>query len=323
MELTLAAGQPDPSNFDWTLVNDAGQWLPYHTEDYVVTGQVYEVRTRFDGKQLKTLPVQFHRKGSTPFIHRAMYSEHTPTAISDSLSACALYSSKNPDNETFVFRDITRKVRSVIDATNIMSPPSDLLAASQALLLYQMIRLFDGDIRLRADAEADEAILMSWIVQLQARLRRPSAEPLLLDDSSMANLVLSNSTAWQKWIFEESLRRTVLTAYLLQGVYMFLKKGYDTVSEIVESLEYTAQAALWDAPSEFHWRNVWLQDRHLAVSVREWDQRIPADVKPEELCELGVMIMATIKGMEILTEWLGSANLAKYGLEWGSAETKD
>ena len=103
--------------------------------------------------------------------------------------------------------------------------PVDLLASVQALLLYQIIRLL---VRQRADAEVGEAVLIAWNEQLQGRiqLQSLSADP---ESSSDSQEPLTIST-WQDWIISESVKRTVLTSYMLQGVYSFLKLGYDKVS---------------------------------------------------------------------------------------------
>jgi hypothetical protein len=46
-------------------------------------------------------------------------------------------------------------------------------------------------------------------------------------------------------------------------------------------------------------------------------------VKPSDLEGIGVMMMSLIKGMDITCEWLGRDNLAPWGLEWGTPQTRD
>jgi hypothetical protein len=168
-------------------------------------------------------------------------------------------------NEALVWTVVNRKARDLKnDSDPFFSTPLHLLASSQAMILYQIIRLFDGDIHQRANAETDETILMSWIEQLP-------------------------------------------------GVYQFLKFGADYVSGIVNKLSFTAQSALWKARTQYHWQRAAQERPHFGVLIANWDVDT-AGVKPEDLDELGVLIMATYKGMEFMYEWLGTENAAQYGL---------
>ena len=290
-------------------------------DDHVISGAIYQSRVVFVSQQFKTYPGMFHRRGQTPFIHRHMYDEHTPTVIYDALSSCALYCGKNKDNESLVFGDISRKVRQLKGGMqrSILSPVGHL-ASVQALLLYQIIRLLDGDVRQRADAESDEAVLISWNEQLQGRIQQPSLSSELENSSDLQGAM--TTSLWQDWILSESVRRTVLTCYMLQGVYSFLKLGYDKVSGKVDKLSFTAQSTLWNAPSEFHWREALKSKNHLEVTLGQWDD-VMDSAQPTDFEELGVMILAAYKGMDITSEKLGKEHLARYGLEWGSCEAKD
>lgn len=125
---------------------------------------------RFASRQFKTYPEIFYSRGQNPFIYKHLYTEHLPPVISDALSACALYSGKNSENDLFVFGDISQKAKDLAEMQPAFLSPVDVLASTQALLLYQIMRLFDGDIRQRADAESHETIIISWTEQLLARV---------------------------------------------------------------------------------------------------------------------------------------------------------
>ena len=317
-------------DLDWSELQNMGDMEGYVNtmpgtvgpgDDCVITGAIYHSRVVFVSQQFKTYPGMFCRRGQTPFIHRHMYDEHTPTVIYDALSSCALYCGKNKDNETLVFGDISRKVRQLKGTMqqSILSP-IDHLASVQALLLYQIIRLLDGDVRQRADAESDEAVLMSWNEQLQGKIQPPSLSTELESSSNLQRTVTTSS--WQDWIVSESVRRTVLTCYMLQGVYSFLKLGYDKLSGKVDQLAFTAQSTLWNAPSEFHWREALRSRNPLEVTMGQWDD-VMDSAQPTDFEEFGVMIMAAYKGMDIVSERLGKEHLPRYGLEWGSSEAKD
>jgi hypothetical protein len=286
-------------------------------DDYVTTGAIYEDRVRFASRQFRTYPEIFYTRGQNPFIHKHSYTEHLPPVISDALSACALYSRKNSENELFVFGDISRKAKDLAEMQRPFLSPVDLLASTQALLLYQIMRLFDGDIRQRADAESHETILMSWTEQLLARVLR---SPLIGDPEALTQDSISISS-WNDWVFEESCRRTILTSFLLQGTYSFLKFGYDNVTGKVNKLCFTAQAALWNAKSEFHWRETSREKPHFKITIGEWESAMEG-VKPEDLEELGITIHALYKGMDVTCEWLGREHLHVLGVEWTTSGTR-
>ena len=99
---------------------------------------------------------------------------------------------------------------------------------------------------------------------------------------------------------------------MLKGVYEFLKLGYDTVPDM--RMSFTAQEALWNSSSEISWRKTYSERERLEVQVTHWDEAI-AKAKPEDLEELGVLIMAMLKGKEATGEWLGHTHFIRYGLE--------
>ncbi len=288
------------------------------SDDYITMGAIFEERTRFASRQLQTYSDVFYARGQNPFIHKHSYTEHLPPVISDALSACALYNGKNSENELFVFGDISRKAKNLVEMQQPFMSPVDLLASTQALLLYQIMRLFDGDIRQRADAESHEAILNSWTEQLVVRVLRlcSTVDPEALSQES------TPIYSWNDWVFEESCRRTVLTSFMLQGVYSFLKYGYDNVTGKINKLCFTAQAGLWNAKSEYHWRETLKEKAHFKVTIGEWDSSMEG-VRPEDLEELGMMIYVLYKGMDLTCGWLGRENLHRLGVEWVTSETRD
>jgi hypothetical protein len=163
-----------------------------------------------------------------------------------------------------------------------------MLAYTQALPLYQIIWLFDGDTWKRANAEFHERVLKEWMEQLQTRFQ---TLPSIADSASSPEAITSSS-------------------FMLQGVCSFLKFGYDNVSCKVNTLSFTAQAALWNAPSEYHWREVCKEKKHFQVTIREWDIAMEG-VKPNGLDELGIVILIGLKGMDITSHWLGREHLER------------
>ena len=145
-------------------------------------------------REISTYPDMFVRYGHTPFIHNHLYYEETPKPVRDAYSACATYLSKSPTNEKIVNQVLDSAVLDLLELPTFATV-ADNLAGVQALILLQIIRLFDGDIRQRAMAEQQAVILDLWTEQLRNYATSEVYDPW---------------TPWQLWVFDESLRRTVL-----------------------------------------------------------------------------------------------------------------
>jgi hypothetical protein len=63
----------------------------------------------------------------------------------DALAVCSLYLAKNDTNSKFVLRHIRLRAKELLAGP---SPGTslDILSRAQALLLYQIILVFDGDV---------------------------------------------------------------------------------------------------------------------------------------------------------------------------------
>jgi hypothetical protein len=241
-------------------------------------------------QQLKSYPKMLLTRGGTPFIHTEMYNEDIPMpqVIQEAYSICALYLSRTERTTNCILRIIESKANQII-ASAISLTISEQLASLQALCLFQIIRLFDGDIRQRAMAEQQEHLLTDWATQLQHRTQ----------SSPRSN---SQSYNWFEWIFDESIRRTLIMAWMVHGVYMILKQGYCYYFEVVTSLPFTAQAALWNASSSYHWETAWREKKHFEIVGMQFEELLTLG-SVEDVDELGLMMMATHLGMDQVREW--------------------
>ncbi|PSN74324.1 hypothetical protein BS50DRAFT_13554 [Corynespora cassiicola Philippines] len=296
--------------FDPAIIEEIVSQQEHVATEPMLPDAALQARVEFAAKRLAMIPKTFAEQGQTMFIHRLLFQDKSPPALQDALSACALYSMKNAQNQALVFRNLEHRRQQLIAGTDPMIVSKlDLLSALQALLLYQLISLFDGNIRLRAQAEADEPILMMWAAHLKSRMRQ--VLPSLPSPTEPSDRLQVTFADWQQWLVEESIRRTVITAFMLKGVYGFLKLGFDSVPDL--RISFTAQAALWNSQSELGWRRACSEKEVLEIQVTHWDQVI-ARAKPSDLEELGVLIMAMLKGVDAAGRWLGQGYVSRYGL---------
>lgn len=272
-------------------------------------------RVNFMTKRLAMIPRAFAQHGHTIFIHRMQFQQNPSVALYDAMSACALYYMRGPMNEAFVFGNLELKCQQLISSinTNIsFVTKTELLAALQALLLYQMIRLFDGDIRLRAHAEFDQPNTTSWAAQLNNMILHDH-QNMIFDLNTIETSIMTTGfdSNWNSWLVNESIRRTVLVTFMLNEAYNFLKLGYYVPTKSPQC--FTAQAALWGAQSAHDWTRAQETTARLEILVAHWDEII-ANVRPTDLEEFGVLIMTMLWGVEATQIWLGDLH-TKYGFE--------
>jgi hypothetical protein len=68
-------------------------------------------------------------------------------------------------NKTSVFRVLCQSLNE-LKQQHVANTPQEKLARVQALFLYQIICLFDGDLTLRSNADRDIPLLQSWLDEL-------------------------------------------------------------------------------------------------------------------------------------------------------------
>ena len=248
-------------------------------------------RVIFGTRQLRTYPEMLVTKGRTPFIHHHLYHDNLPPVIQDIFGVCALYCSpKTANYQSTMWRIIDANVARLFQDPIPSSLPEHL-ARVQALILFQIIRLFDGDIRQRAQAEQCDSILATWTQELRDRT--------VWEDSG--------SQTWEQWVFAESSRRTVITSLTMRGIYLVIKQGYCTLAPQVTELSFTGQLGLWNAPSAYYWQKAYNQSDHLKVTAMNFDNLV-YQAKGADLEDFGLMMMVTYKGVDFVNEWLETHN---------------
>lgn len=184
---------------------------------------------------LKSYPKMFARSLKTPFIHHRLYNACLPGAIQDVFMVSTLYYSKTPETEDTVQQIVGAKAMSLVRKSHPMAL-DELLAAVQALILFHIIQLFDGDIRQRAIAEQNMDTMRTWTMQLQVRAGELGPTP-----------------TWGEWIFVESVRRTVIVSVLLEGLYSMLKMGNCMVVRQLSVLPFTSGGSFWNINTDASW----------------------------------------------------------------------
>ncbi|KAF2254903.1 hypothetical protein BU26DRAFT_559551 [Trematosphaeria pertusa] len=222
--------------------------------------------------------------GHTPFIHEALYRNSQPTAYQDSCSLSALYLAKTERNRSILTTSIDDKIAALVASSHGWSL-TDHLAAVQALIIYQIIRLFDPDLGAQAQADRQNRLLEVWTAHLW---KRSFNEPA------------SFKTCYDAWVFYESIRRTVLMSVFLRGGWSCVNQGglCDQVP-VLARLPLTKDGSLWECDSAA-WEQRGPCDKGVDCLIAYGDLSLgwKPGTDPEQLTGFQRMLLAACRGRD-------------------------
>ncbi len=154
----------------------------------------------------------------------------------------------------------------VKDSSSFLCQVKDNLLALQVFILYQFIRLFDGDVRQRVNAERDLELLDSWTLRLH-------------QNYCQVPIKLGKESTYGHWVLVESIRRTTMMSVLLRGAYSVMKDGHCQLTPLMCTLPVSNMARLWKTP-ETELGNQDLAEKGEVQTYLEWTRQWNAgDVK--------------------------------------------
>lgn len=192
----------------------------------------------------------------------------------------------------------------------------EALARTQAIMLYQIIRFFDGDVVARSSADSTFCELDTSSTSLYRYLAWDT------DDTESNDLGCGNdkleplfpplqkiSQFWREWVFRESARRTYLIARFFINVWRFLTGRGSTSCSHDPPLNmwerWTLSAHLWNAQDAFDFAVAWRGKKHYVVQ-RKAVMVTLADAKGDDVDTFGKMILTAAMGISDAKIWLAS-----------------
>lgn len=265
--------------------------------------------TRFMN-QVHVWLAQWVSDGSNPFIHHRLYRSRFPRAIQDAYTSLSCYIHRTPKNDRAIFQIIEDRATDLVkqDMTSIGDDPLEGLARVQALLIYQLIGLYDGNIRLRYVAEGHIDILHKWMRQLVQHASQAAClgSSVLFppDDNEAASSlaissVLCNDLLWYSWLLAESIRRTWLVVSGVQGIYLLIR---ERTAQCLGGMMVTTRRGFWEAESAVVWEKqcsgTWAGLMHLNDA-----EKLFADVPPDDINDFTNSILECAFGVEQMERW--------------------
>ena len=280
---------------------------------------------------LKRLITDIHRwlaewveKGSNPFIHSRLYRTRFPRCVQDAYTALSCYLHKTPSNEQTVFQIIESRAMDLLAEYNVPSAdsllgntrtspvtldPLENLARVHALLVYQILCLYDGDIRLRHVAESHIPVLNSWMQQmvehashaacLGGSVISPAYEQTTVG-SSLSDIAHCENLLWYSWILAESIRRTWLVASGIQGAYLVIQQSRAIPCQ--GGMMFTTRQGVWEAQSAGAWEKLCSEVNVGLMQVAETD-KLFTEVAPEDIDDFTMLILQATFGEERMERW--------------------
>ncbi|KAI1129668.1 hypothetical protein F5Y10DRAFT_146296 [Nemania abortiva] len=198
----------------------------------------------------KRAPEDMVLDGGTPWSHPALYRDSMPTCLEDALAACALHRAKNANNAAMIQRVVQLRYQRLVTAP-IPTSVTELMARTHALILYQIILFFDEtscSARVLAE-ETAPALGDSAMALMEFALYETEDEADRDVSHPSRNIPLYPLTTaralYHDWTFQESLRRTLLIAFLLSQLQCLMRADFSTFM----SQTFAATASIPSTPS--------------------------------------------------------------------------
>lgn len=272
---------------------------------------------------------QWINEGSCPFIHSELYHERFPKCLQEAYVVLSTYIHRTPASERIVFRIIEEQAVTLVREQSDVNkspreekehPPLDALehlARVYALLIYQAIGLYDGDIRLRHIAEQHIPILENWMQALLLHTRQtvflgapilvPSHVPSATAGTTTSSL-LGQNLLWYTWILAESIRRTWIVASGLQAAYLIAREGEPVACQ--GGMMFTTRQGVWEARTAGEWESICCRVNVGLVQMVEV-QKVMERVSPDEVNEFAKFIIDITLGKERLRSWVAEKEASK------------
>jgi hypothetical protein len=245
-----------------------------------------ELQVLFITDGLRTFVANMAYSGTTHFLHQNLYQDYQPQAYQDAVAISALYMARNARNQAILKNSINAKISALITNSSNWTL-TEHLAAVQSLIIYQIIRLFDPSLYAQEQAVKHNALLERWSANLWKRFFDEA--PTFADPHTT-------------WIFNESLRRTVLISVFTRcGWSVFSQGGLADQVHIMARLPLTRDLGKWRCEGKewedrLGWEDSILSEDEELVSYGEMAKGWTHFKNVEGLDPFGKFLLAPCRG---------------------------
>ncbi|UQC90320.1 uncharacterized protein CLUP02_15850 [Colletotrichum lupini] len=258
-------------------------------------------RLQYALDEIEKVPTTVVMENQAPWSHPCLYRAHMPRDMQDAQACCALYIAKNKINSSFVLRTIQARAHELL-ASPMPKNRLDILARFHAILLYQIIRLFDGDISMRASAQHTLSSLEHTILALLPFVKWEPEQPAT--GPAQDYTACPTKDFWQEWIFQESARRTIFFTCFFLVAYSALVGTLTNGCEerYVFCQSWTMSAHLWKAPTVVDFAVAWKEKQHLVITSQGFEEAL-RDAAADDIDAFGKILLVSALGIEDARLW--------------------
>jgi hypothetical protein len=209
--------------------------------------------------------------GSSPMIHERLFKIKHPESVQTAYMTLASYIDRASTSSDTILKLVEDRSNDLLRENGCLLEDADLerwkaegedddsglfeqLSRLVALTVYQLIGLFDGDIRSRYVAEGHLPIVRSWALQLYrsaAKLLSNPSTAMTHTADYMPGYRRSVQQQWSLWILCECIRRTWIISMGMSSIYAALKQRWVVCPGCIM---YTSRPGLWDAKDATTWK---------------------------------------------------------------------
>jgi hypothetical protein len=270
-----------------TRIGNLGRTL---MPDVVVPVQLNPRQVMVVTEGLRTFIASMAYSGTTHFLHQNLYPEHEqqPQAYQDCVAISALYMGRNARNERILVNSINAKISTLIAQSRTWTL-TEHLAAVQALIIYQIIRLFDPSLGVQEQGVKHNTLLERWSASLWKRS--------FTEAPSFPN-------AYTTWVFHESVRRTILVSVFTRcGFSAFTRGGLANQVHILARLPLSRDMGKWnwgpdDWGNRLSWEDRLLSEEECLISYGDMSQNWRHGEDLETLGGFGKLLLAPCRGAD-------------------------
>ncbi|KAF7545898.1 hypothetical protein G7Z17_g8818 [Cylindrodendrum hubeiense] len=221
-------------------------------------------------------------------------------------SAATAYAGRTPQNKGWVYKLVSEAAREIHREGERADTPAERVARVQALVILDSIRMFDGDVALRAATERETPQFLAWLSSLKELKDELEAgispEVLMSRDRPPAS--------WENWVLLESVRRTVMMAFSFICI-SYILKSQEPPCEIMEPcISFTVSRHLWEAPSSVAFFQSWHHKPQYCVSEMDFKE-VWMHARPDDVDDFAKLMLTAQAGPDAMEYFMvGNANIS-------------
>lgn len=261
--------------------------------------------------------------GSNPFIHPRLYRNKFPRCVQDAYTALTCYLYKTPANEQTIFKILESQSRELV--AKYGSNPGDVsqenhiknaapldtmehIARVQALLVYQAIGLYDGDIGLRHVSETHIPVFTRWLKEMIDHASQEECLGTSIVGTSegttypvqVGTHTEDQNMLWYSWVVAESMRRSWLVGSSIQVIFVALQGSKPVPCK--GGMVFTTRSGVWEAKSAVAWEKL-CSEKYVGLIQMADADRLFTETVPEEVDEFTKLVLEIIFGRERMERW--------------------